>query len=100
MASGRSSVPEAVLDRGVSRRQFLTAGSTSVAGVTLAGSALAETLAEVPARGPGAPFGSVVARLRSIEIAAFTQQLPNKRASARATGERHLASRTGGSRIP
>jgi hypothetical protein len=57
MASRNDTVPEPSQTDGVSRRRFLTAASTGVAGAGVVGSALADTLADVPARGPGAPLG-------------------------------------------
>src|SRR5258708_6874810 len=41
----------------VSRRRFLTAASTGIAGTVVAGRAVADTLADVPPREPGADLG-------------------------------------------
>src|SRR5258708_21859821 len=57
MTSRRDTVAKPSERGGLSRRRFLTAASTSVAGATVAGSVLADSLADVPARASGALLG-------------------------------------------
>jgi hypothetical protein len=51
--AGYTTLPEPSGRDGVSRRRFLTAASTGVAGATVVANAFADTLADVPPRGPG-----------------------------------------------
>ncbi|WP_245329482.1 molybdopterin-dependent oxidoreductase [Bradyrhizobium canariense] len=71
-------------DRGVSevgwnRRKFLAAASTGVVGSTVAGSASAETLADVPAREPGADLGAFSARSKYVQIGRIPEAGPGHR---------------------
>ncbi len=68
MKSRTDTVSEPSESDGVSRRRFLIAASTGVAGAAVAGSVLADTLADVPARGPGALLGGHSERSQYVQI--------------------------------
>ncbi len=78
MASRNDNVP-VPLDGGVaSRRRFLTA-SVGVAGTVVAGRALADTLADVPAREPGAPMSGRGERSEYVHLARLPEAGPGLR---------------------
>ena len=54
--------------RSVSRRRFLAAASTGIAGSTIADSALADTLTDVPPREPGAPLSGHSERSKYVHL--------------------------------
>jgi sulfane dehydrogenase subunit SoxC len=78
MTSKGGTVPKPSDRDGVSRRTFLTAASTGVAGA-VAGSALADTLADVPARGPGAPLGGRSERSQYVQLTRIPEAGPGLR---------------------
>jgi sulfane dehydrogenase subunit SoxC len=78
MTSRIDTVPEPSEREGVSRRTFLTAASTGLAGA-VAGTALADTLADVPARGPGAPLGGHSERSQYVQISRIPEAGPGVR---------------------
>ena len=63
--------------RTVSRRRFLTAAS--VAGSGFAGRALADTLADVPARAPGGPMSGHSERSQYVHLARIPEAGPGLR---------------------
>jgi sulfane dehydrogenase subunit SoxC len=63
--------------RGLSRRTLLAAAS--VAGSSVASSALAETLADVPARGPGDPLGGHSERSKYVHLSRIPEAGPGVR---------------------
>jgi hypothetical protein len=79
MTSRTDPIPEPSEREGVSRRRFLTAVSTGVAGAAVAGSALADTLADVPARGPGALLGGHSERSPYVQISRIPEAGPGLR---------------------
>jgi sulfane dehydrogenase subunit SoxC len=64
---------------GVSRRSFLTAASTGIAGSAVAGSALADSLADVPPRGPGAPMSGRSERSQYVKLSRIPEAGPGAR---------------------
>lgn len=66
-------------DKAISRRTFLTAASASVAGVMVSANALADTLAEVPPRVPGAPMSALSMRSEYVHLARIPASTPGKR---------------------
>jgi sulfane dehydrogenase subunit SoxC len=64
---------------GVSRRRFLEAASTGIAGSIVAGGALADTLADVPAREPGAPLSGHSERSQYVKISRIPEAGPGLR---------------------
>jgi sulfane dehydrogenase subunit SoxC len=62
-----------------SRRSFLTAASTGVAGALAPGQAISETLADVPPRAPGAPLGARSERSQYVQLARIPEATPGKR---------------------
>lgn len=64
--------------RGLSRRNFIAA-STSLAGSIVAGKAVADTLADVPPREPGADLGGTSERSKYVKIARIPESTPGKR---------------------
>ncbi len=71
--------PEPSETEGVSRRRFLTAASSGVAAAAVAGGSLAETLADVPARGPGVPLGGHSERSQYVQISRIPEAGPGLR---------------------
>ncbi len=69
---------DAVSESRVSRRRFLTA-SASVAGAVAAGQAAADTLADVPARGPGDPLSAYSERSPYVHISRIPEAGPGRR---------------------
>ncbi|MBP6020651.1 MAG: sulfite dehydrogenase [Burkholderiaceae bacterium] len=63
----------------VSRRKFLTAASAGVAGTVVAGSALADTVANVPNRQVGAPLGGHSKRSEYVQISRIPEAGPGMR---------------------
>src|SRR5664279_2031197 len=63
----------------VSRRKFLSAASTGIAGTVLAGPAAADTLAEVPPREPGADLSGHSERSKYVQIGRIPEAGPGKR---------------------
>lgn len=61
------------------RRKFLAAASTGIVGSAVAGSASADTLADVPAREPGANLGSLSGRSKYVQIGRIPEAGPGKR---------------------
>jgi sulfane dehydrogenase subunit SoxC len=64
---------------GLNRRNFLAAASTGIAGAAVAGRASADTLADVPAREPGADLSALSARSRYVQIGRIPEAGPGKR---------------------
>jgi sulfane dehydrogenase subunit SoxC len=62
-----------------SRREFLTAASAGVAGSVLAGSVGADTLADVPARAPGAPLSGFSDRSQYVQLSRLPEAGPGAR---------------------
>ncbi len=62
----------------VSRRRFLAA-STSAAGVAIASSALADSLADVPPRAPGGPLGGLSERSEYVKLSRIPEAGPGVR---------------------
>jgi sulfane dehydrogenase subunit SoxC len=79
MPSRRKSAPGRISQSGVSRRQFLTVASAGVMGVGTTGSAWADSLADVPARGPGAPLGSHSERSQYVHLDRIPEAGPGLR---------------------
>ena len=65
--------------RSVSRRRFLAAASTGIAGSTIADSALADTLADVPPREPGAPLSGRSERSQYVKLNRIPEAGPGLR---------------------
>ena len=65
--------------RNVSRRMFLTAASTGVVGAVVAENAFADTLADVPAREPGAPMSGHGERSQYVKISRIPEAGPGVR---------------------
>ena len=65
--------------RGVSRRIFLAAASTGIAGSTVGGGALADSLADVPAREPGAPLSGRSQRSQYVNLSRIPEAGPGLR---------------------
>ncbi|HEX7562308.1 MAG TPA: sulfite dehydrogenase, partial [Bradyrhizobium sp.] len=63
----------------MSRRKFLSAASTGIAGTVLAGPAAADTLAEVPPREPGADLSGHSERSKYVQIGRIPEAGPGKR---------------------
>ena len=63
----------------VSRRRFLTAASTGVAGSAVIGSALADSLADVPPREPGMPLSGHSERSHYVRISRIPEAGPGMR---------------------
>ena len=61
------------------RRKFLAAASTGIVGSAVAGSASADTLADVPAREPGADLGAFSGRSKYVQIGRIPEAGPGKR---------------------
>src|SRR5947209_6415719 len=61
------------------RRKFLAAASTGIVGSAVAWSASADTLADVPAREPGADLGSLSGRSKYVQIGRIPEAGPGKR---------------------
>jgi sulfane dehydrogenase subunit SoxC len=61
------------------RRAFLAAASTGIAGAAMARPATAETLADVPAREPGADLGTMSARSKYVQIGRIPEAGPGRR---------------------
>jgi sulfane dehydrogenase subunit SoxC len=68
-----------VTGNAVSRRTFLTTASASVAGMVVASNALADSLAEVPPRVPGAPMSAHSERSQYVHLARIPESTPGKR---------------------
>jgi len=79
MTSRGDSLGGAPDTRGVSRRRLLVAASTGIAGATVARSALADRLADVPAREMGAPLGGRSERSPFVEISRIPEAGPGAR---------------------
>jgi sulfane dehydrogenase subunit SoxC len=79
MTSRRDTVAKPSERGGLSRRRFLTAASTSVAGATVAGSVLADSLADVPARAPGALLGGHSERSQYVQLSRIPEAAPGLR---------------------
>jgi sulfane dehydrogenase subunit SoxC len=63
----------------VSRRRFLRAATTGIAGSTVAGSVLADTLADVPPREPGAPLSGHSQRSQYVKLSRIPEAGPGLR---------------------
>jgi len=63
----------------VSRRRLLKAVSVGAAGTAIAGHALADTLADVPPRGPGSPLGGLSERSEYVKISRIPEAGPGLR---------------------
>ena len=63
----------------VSRRALLTTASLSIGGSVVGSRVLAETLADVPAREPGADLGALSARSKFVEISRIPEAGPGRR---------------------
>lgn len=70
-------IAEPAVRKGLSRRSLLAAAS--VAGSSFAGSALADTLADVPARGPGDPLGGHSERSKYARLSRIPEAGPGAR---------------------
>ncbi|MCL8483950.1 MULTISPECIES: sulfite dehydrogenase [Bradyrhizobium] len=66
-------------DVGWNRRKFLAAATTGLVASTAAASAAAETLADVPAREPGADLGALSARSTYVQIGRIPEAGPGRR---------------------
>ena len=64
---------------GVSRRTLLSAASVGIAVSTVAGNALADSLADVPDRGPGTPLGAHSDRSEYVQISRIPEAGPGVR---------------------
>ncbi|MGH6713870.1 MAG: sulfite dehydrogenase [Bradyrhizobium sp.] len=64
---------------GLSRRKLMTSASLGLAGAVVAASAKAETLADVPAREPGADLGAFSARSKFVSIGRIPEAGPGRR---------------------
>ncbi len=62
----------------MSRRAML-AGATGLAGAAVGGSAKADSLADVPARGPGAPLSGSSERSEFVHISRIPESTPGRR---------------------
>ncbi|MGJ4960358.1 sulfite dehydrogenase [Bradyrhizobium sp. HKCCYLRH2015] len=71
-------MPEDYRDEVLSRRWFLTA-TAGAAGAAIAGAASAETLADVPDRGPGADLSAHSERSRFVKLDRIPESTPGKR---------------------
>lgn len=60
----------------LTRRHFLAAGTGGVAVASLASRAMADSLADVPARGPGAPLSATSARSEFVDIGRVLESSP------------------------
>ena len=78
MSTQESDLPIGIANRSLSRRNFIAA-STSLAGSVVAGQAVADTLADVPPREPGADLGGTSARSQYVKIARLPEATPGKR---------------------
>jgi sulfane dehydrogenase subunit SoxC len=65
--------------RSVSRRRFLAAASAGIAGSTVPGGALAESLVDVAAREPGAPLSGRSERSRYVKLNRIPEAGPGLR---------------------
>lgn len=65
--------------KGVSRRRMLAAASAGIAGSAVAGSTLADTLADVPPRGPGDVLGGHSERSEYVKIGRIPEAGPGVR---------------------
>jgi len=79
MMSRNGTAVEALQRDGLSRRRFLTAASVGIAGSPVLGSALADTLADVPAREPGALLSGHSERSQYVQIARIPEAGPGLR---------------------
>src|SRR5260370_13371717 len=79
MTSRRDTVAKPSERGGLSRRRFLTAASTSVAGATVAGSVLADSLADGPARARGALLGGNSERSQYVQLSRIPEAAPGLR---------------------
>ena len=70
---------EAASKSSVSRRKFLTLAPSAAAGVSLAGAALADSLADVQGRGLGAPLGEHSERSQYAKISRIPEAGPGLR---------------------
>jgi len=64
---------------GLSRRQFLTEASSGAAGAAVTATSLADTLADVPPRGPGAPLSGHSERSQYVHISRIPEAGPGMR---------------------
>ena len=63
----------------LSRRRFLTATSTGLAGTVAAGRAAADTLADLPPREPGADLSALSERSKYVQIGRIPEAGPGRR---------------------
>src|SRR3977135_2992732 len=79
MTSRNENVTEPSGEDAFSRRKFLTVASAGVAGTVITGRAVADTLADVPPREPGADLGGHSERSKYVQISRIPEATPGKR---------------------
>src|SRR5260370_8423285 len=79
MTSRNENVTEPSGEDAFSRRKFLTVASAGVAGTVVTGRAVADTLADVPPREPGADLGGPSERSKYVQISRIPEATPGKR---------------------
>ncbi|MEA2916457.1 MAG: sulfane dehydrogenase subunit SoxC [Bradyrhizobium sp.] len=79
MTSRNENMTEPSGEDAFSRRKFLTVASAGVAGAVVTGRAVADTLADVPPREPGADLGGHSERSKYVQISRLPEATPGKR---------------------